>query len=918
MKSNIIDNKLNESILDVPMKDLYEGVIKDDKMTPECRGQIIETIKLWKKQINFDFNIYNIWAKGSLLTKRYNDTTDLDVSIYTDMTSEQLNQVMSIVPKGQNIIVNGQESTHPLDFYVLVKGDKADLANFDSVYDVARDKWVKRSDDYENEIPLNYLMDVSNFFINGCSIAIQNYENDKVLYEYYNSLDPSSQEISEDEKEEHLARKKEDLKADLDALRVALRMISSFRTQAYTDGGMSLQIDIKSDNPHVTIQEQLAKILEKFGIRQKLRQYVDECSKLLGVKNVEDVNPTDVPLKEALNYMTSLRLKEDNITGNVLKHMIHSEDLILTGKSGSKLLLRTFRDIFNALKGNTPTSRITQKIDGAPAVIAATDFHGKKFVALKHSWDKGKIFQSIEEVREVFGDRPDLCAKMEYLFNSLDAINIPKDEIWHGDFLYHKDDLRTDTIDGKEYILFRPNTIVYAIPVDDPLAETILKSTIGVAWHTKYTGESFDDIHISFDVSVSSVNEIPEVYQMDARIPSLVGRVTMTSEETDRAEGILDSLDLMVQAIIVDENYESLVSDANLILLLNTYRNAIIKDSNRQFPDIQGFKTWISDRYEKEKEKKKTDKGKATVEEKKQAILSVVDDNNDLILRIYEAQKFATDLKEIFINKLNSLSSMRSFVSHISQGYISTSGEGFAVSDVDGNVYKLVSRLEFSRNNFSKEIIKGWQSEKRMNESSIMKHINESRKGEGRTVALTFGRYQVPTYGHLLLWRKLAETPADDHFIYTSHTQDNKKNPLSYETKVALIKEILRNKNVDAEIKTSDARTLMDVCINLSDQYDNLIFVAGGDRIDEILSLLKKYNGVDTPKGKYEFLSIEGRNAGQRDPDADDITGVSGTKARQIALEGDLDKFSKIVPISDLQILEDVMHEVQNNLIKKK
>lgn len=277
-------NILRESILDVPMKETYEGVLKDGKMTPECRGQIIETIKLWKKQINFDFNIYKIWAKGSLLTKRYNDTTDLDVGIYTDMNDSQLNLVIPILPKGQNIIVNGKESSHPLDFYVQVKEDSIDLSNFDAVYDVANDKWVKEPKDYENEIPLDYLMEVSNFFINGCSIAIRNYENDKVLYQYYDSLDPSTQEITEDEKAQHLSAKKSDLMADLDALRVALRMISSFRTEAYTEGGMDLQINITSDNPHVTIQEQLAKILEKFGIRQKLRDYVAECSKILGVK----------------------------------------------------------------------------------------------------------------------------------------------------------------------------------------------------------------------------------------------------------------------------------------------------------------------------------------------------------------------------------------------------------------------------------------------------------------------------------------------------------------------------------------------------------------------------------------------------------------------------------------------------------
>ena len=83
-----------------------------------------------------------------------------------------------------------------------------------------------------------------------------------------------------------------------------------------------------------------------------------------------------------------------------------------------------------------------------------------------------------------------------------------------------------------------------------------------------------------------------------------------------------------------------------------------------------------------------------------------------------------------------------------------------------------------------------------------------------------------------------------------------------------------------------------------------------------MVDLLKKYKGVDTPKGKYEYKTIAGFNAGQRDPDADDVTGVSGTKAREIALSGDLEKFSKIIPISDEWILRDIMEEIQRNLKK--
>lgn len=614
-------------------------------------------------------------------------------------------------------------------------------------------------------------------------------------------------------------------------------------------------------------------------------------------------------------------LREENITGNVLKHMIHSEDLILTGREGCMLLLRTFRDIFNALKGNSPTSRITQKIDGAPAVIAASDFHGQKFVALKHSWDKGKIFQSVEEIKDNFSDRPDLCAKLEYLFNSLDSIQIPKDEIWHGDFLYHIDDIKIDEIDNKKYIVFRPNTIVYAIPIDDPLSETIMKSTIGVAWHTKYTGESFDDIHISFDVSVSSVNEIPDVYQMDAKIPSLVGRVTMDSEETDRAEETLDSLDLMVNSITVDEGYEGLVSNEIVVLFFNTYRNYIIKESNRQFPDIQGLKEWIIARGEKEKEKKKTDKGKASVEAKTQGLISIIDKNNDLILRIYEAQEFATTLKEMFISKLNSLSSMKSFVSHISQGYISTSGEGFAVSDIDGNVYKLVSRLEFSRNNFSKEIIKGWQSEKRMNEEINLSKISlkEKNMSDSKSAAFCFGRYNPPTYGHLQLWKTVNGADADDKFIYASHSQDKKKNPLSYPTKAALIKYIIKSQGLDIEFINSEARMILDVAVDLyREGFTDIKVVAGSDRLDDLKALLQKYNNVPlNPKGDiYNFNSIDGISAGERDPDSDGVEGMSATKVRQFVIDGDFDNFFKSVPIQDEQIAKEIYSEIASVLVK--
>jgi len=277
---------LKESILDIPHKEYCKDVLtEDDRLQTEVRKQIVNTVKKWKKQINFNFKVTGLYAKGSLLTKRYNDDTDLDVSIYTNMTQEQLDEIYDIIPKGQNIT----GTNHPLDFYVLIDGEETNEKNLDNIYDVAKDKWIKRTEEYSNELPLEYVMQTCNFFINGCVIALNNYENDKILYNYYKNLSSENYELSNDELIEILSDKKKDLLSDLDGLRMATHMISSFRQEAYDDEPIpfGVSIEVLNDNVHVTLNEQLAKLLEKFAIRDKLRDAIKECETLLGLDKEE-------------------------------------------------------------------------------------------------------------------------------------------------------------------------------------------------------------------------------------------------------------------------------------------------------------------------------------------------------------------------------------------------------------------------------------------------------------------------------------------------------------------------------------------------------------------------------------------------------------------------------------------------------
>lgn len=161
-----------------------------------------------------------------------------------------------------------------------------------------------------------------------------------------------------------------------------------------------------------------------------------------------------------------------------------------------------------------------------------------------------------------------------------------------------------------------------------------------------------------------------------------------------------------------------------------------------------------------------------------------------------------------------------------------------------------------------------------------------------KTVVFAFGRFNPPTTGHELLVKavkKLAQQRGADHVIYASKTQDKKKNPLSVDKKIHYLNLLFPNTNfvaADAQI-----RTYVEAVKHLNKKYKNLIMIAGSDRISDYRDLLEKYNGKE-----YQYDTIQVISAGERDPDNDDASGMSGTKMRQLASKGDFSKFKHGLP----------------------
>ena len=161
-----------------------------------------------------------------------------------------------------------------------------------------------------------------------------------------------------------------------------------------------------------------------------------------------------------------------------------------------------------------------------------------------------------------------------------------------------------------------------------------------------------------------------------------------------------------------------------------------------------------------------------------------------------------------------------------------------------------------------------------------------------KKVVFAFGRFQPPTTGHELLVnavRKIASKQGADHVIFASRTQDKKSNPLSVDRKVYYLKRMFPNTNFIGA--NDNIRTFMEAAKELSKKYKNIVMVAGSDRVQEYTKLLNKYNG-----DVFNFDTIEVVSAGDRDPDADNASGMSGTKMREAAKKGDFASFKKGLP----------------------
>jgi len=396
----------------------------------------------------------------------------------------------------------------------------------------------------------------------------------------------------------------------------------------------------------------------------------------------------------------------DYLTEQKNTHMTHIEDKVLYGGvNGTRQAIFALRDMRDMLAGKKE-GNVSVKWDGAPAIFAGTDPRdGKFFVAKKGIFNKNpKVYKTPADIdADTSGD---LATKLKDALKYLPELGIKG--VIQGDFLFGRGDLKRRKIDGNAYVTFHPNTIVYAVPVDQ--AKEILQAKIGIVWHTTYSGSTFESMKASYGVNVSQLKSTKNVWSQDAMLRN-VQNATMTKSETETVNEYLSQIGKLFNSIS-GTTLRALEGNPTLAQHIEQYNNTFVR-AGAVIGNSQAHTTklirWIKNKYKAEIDKRKSAAGKATQQKRLDDLLAFFSEENKAnLVKMFELQKLIVLVKLKLINKLNRLSNLETFVK-TRNGFKVTGQEGYvAIDTLGGDAVKLVDRMEFSYNNFSPDIVKGW------------------------------------------------------------------------------------------------------------------------------------------------------------------------------------------------------------------
>ena len=386
-------------------------------------------------------------------------------------------------------------------------------------------------------------------------------------------------------------------------------------------------------------------------------------------------------------------------------HLEHLEDNIINfGIDGGRQSITFLQELRNMLKGNSSGRvNMTVKWDGAPAIFCGPHPETKKFfVAKKSLFNKEPLFYTSEQEIK---DAPELSGELESKF--LDSFKylskLGMKEILQGDLMF-TNDKKSTSMDGKKFITFQPNTILYAVESDSAVGKEISSAKLGIVFHTTYSGSSIDTLSASFGAKLPSKSS--DVWMDDATYKDTTGYGNMTATETLKLTNALTSVGKAFHGITNKDLkkfmdiQQTLNSKGAAGASYKTYTNSLIR-TGKWNPNGQDYMNHV-ETYWRDKivAKIKTDKNKVIKEQIGKDIMRDLNVIRAMVDNLTHFQGYIITAKQLIIDALNRVKSVGTF-KQTDTGFEVVNPEGYVAIDSDGSAVKLVDRMEFSQNNFN-------------------------------------------------------------------------------------------------------------------------------------------------------------------------------------------------------------------------
>lgn len=407
-------------------------------------------------------------------------------------------------------------------------------------------------------------------------------------------------------------------------------------------------------------------------------------------------------------------------------HLSHLEDLAIEqGKTGFNSFFTQVDQVLRKLQGFETNQQINAKIDGSPMILFGLDprpqYKNQFFISTKSGLNPNtpKIAHSNAEIQKFYGQNAELASKLTSLLTNLRDAYDNSGKIYQGDVLYAEPSDKTIVKIGEEdFIVFKPNVVVYAVPFDpkSEVSKQVQSTDVGIIVHESFRGVSINE------------GKAIRLESLGRNISNLISNskhskaFIQSSNYGELAVNVPDKYFIDIEKLLVviknhisniDDNFDKVYMTSGLLDLLKIYINKqvdmgregffgkISADEEIMYDDfIENFKNFITQRYILEKQKKKTEKGRVAVEEKLTNLLGFIERHKSSFISLLEATANMVKVKNILLQIFSTLESKvgRTFIQMPDGTFTTTKDEGYVLF-VGTNHVKIVDRLDFTKTN---------------------------------------------------------------------------------------------------------------------------------------------------------------------------------------------------------------------------